>query len=101
VISQPGMVFGFDPDRGYSGLLTGRTAVVIYTSAVYGPDVSRDFGVDYQAPYLDEWLRWAGIEQTDTIEFRPNLVTRDTDSKRRAAHVAAVDAAMRLVAEAA
>ena len=101
VISQPGMVFGFDPERGYSGLLTGRTAVVIYTSAVYGHGVSRDFGVDYQVPYLNEWLRWAGIEQTDTIEFRPNLVTRDADSKRRSAHAAAVDAAMRLVAEAA
>ena len=33
VISQPGMVFGFDPTTGYSGLLTNRSAAVIYTSA--------------------------------------------------------------------
>src|SRR5690348_4446161 len=44
VISQPGLVFSFDPDRGYTGLLTGRKAAVIYTSAVYGDDRSAAFG---------------------------------------------------------
>ena len=38
VVSQPGMVFGFDAERGYTGLLTGRKAAVVYTSAVYGPE---------------------------------------------------------------
>ena len=37
VVSQPGMVFGFDPVDGYTGLLHGKKAAVIYTSAVYGP----------------------------------------------------------------
>ena len=37
VISQPGLVFGFDPERGYTGLLKDKKAAVIYTSAVYGP----------------------------------------------------------------
>src|SRR5690606_30935438 len=36
VVSQPGMIFSFDPQAGYTGLLTGRKAAVIYTSAVYG-----------------------------------------------------------------
>ena len=36
VVSQPGMVFSFDPEAGYTGLLTGKKAAVIYTSAVYG-----------------------------------------------------------------
>jgi hypothetical protein len=31
VISQPGLVFNFDPEHGYTGLLTGKKAVVIYT----------------------------------------------------------------------
>src|SRR5689334_17759672 len=54
VISQPGLVFGFDPDDGYTGLLTGKKAAVIYTSAVYGEDRSAAFGVDFQAPYLND-----------------------------------------------
>src|SRR3712207_6452388 len=35
VVSQPGMLFGFDPVEGYTGLLTGKKAAVIYTGAVW------------------------------------------------------------------
>ena len=93
VISQPGLVFAFDPDRGYAGLLTDRKAAVIYTSAVYGDDRPAAFGVDFQAPYFGDWLRWAGIAKTVEIRFRPNLVTADADTARQQAHAAARDAA--------
>ena len=75
VISQPGMVFGFDPERGYSGLLTGRTAVVIYTSAVYGHGVSRDFGVDYQ-------VRTSTNGCTGRVSNRPTPSSSDPTSSR-------------------
>src|ERR671929_428865 len=61
VISQPGLVFGFDPERGYSGLLRGKKAAVVYTSAVYGPGRPSTFGADFQAPFFDDWLEWVGI----------------------------------------
>jgi FMN-dependent NADH-azoreductase len=93
VISQPGLVFGFDPERGYTGLLTGKKAAVIYTSAVYGPGRGPAFGADFQAPYFDDWLRWAGITDITEIQFRPNLATADADTARRAAHAQARDAA--------
>ena len=93
VVSQPGMVFGFDPEAGYTGLLTGKKAAVVYTSAVYGPGRPPSFGDDFQAPYLDGWLRWAGIEDITTIEFRPNLATADADTGRQRAHADARDAA--------
>ena len=86
VISQPGMVFGFDPVTGYTGLLRDKRAAVIYTSAVYGPDRGAEFGNDFQQPYLDDWLRWAGIQDIRTIAFRPNLATVDPEPGRRAAH---------------
>jgi FMN-dependent NADH-azoreductase len=50
VVSQPGMVFSFDPQHGYTGLLTGRRTVVVYTSAVYGTGRPAAFGDDFQAP---------------------------------------------------
>lgn len=81
VVSQPGMVFGFDPEHGYQGLLTGRRAAIVYTSAVYPA-----FGSDFQAPYLEDWLRWAGVTEISTVHFRPNLVTADPDTGRRQAH---------------
>ena len=96
VISQPGMVFGFDPEHGYEGLLAGRKAVVVYTSAVYGEGLPPTFGTDFQAPYLNGWLRWAGIADITEIQFRPNLVTASADAGRQAAHAAAREAAKRL-----
>jgi len=92
VISQPGLVFGFDPERGYTGLLKDKKAAVIYTSAVYGPGRGPAFGADFQRPFLDDWLRWTGIDDLAAIEFRPDLATADADTGRRAAHAAARDA---------
>jgi FMN-dependent NADH-azoreductase len=86
VISQPGMVFSFDGENGYTGLVTGKAAVAIYTSAVYGPERGREFGSDYHKLYLEDWLRWAGIDDVSSIEFRPNLATADADADRTRAH---------------
>lgn len=92
VISQPGMVFSFDPVEGYTGLLTGRRAAVVYTGAVYGPGRGPAFGSDFQQPFLEDWLRWAGIEPAVDISFRPNLATADAETGRRIAHARARDA---------
>ena len=92
VVSQPGMVFSFDPVHGYTGLLTGKKAAVIYTSAVYGNGRPPSFGSDFQAPYFDDWLRWAGINDITTIDFRPNLATADADAERHRAQAVAHDA---------
>jgi len=96
VVSQPGLVFGFDGNTGYTGLVTGKKAVVVYTSAVYGDDRGPQFGVDFQAPYFNDWLRWAGITDVTQITFRPNLAVVDPEPGRQAAHAAARDAAKTL-----
>jgi FMN-dependent NADH-azoreductase len=93
VVSQPGLVFGFDPDHGYTGLLTGRKAAVIYTSAVYGDHRGPAFGADFQVPFFDDWLRWAGITDVASVLFRPNLATADAETGRRLATAEAMTAA--------
>lgn len=93
VVSQPGLVFGFDPAAGYRPLLRSKRAAVIYTSAVYGPYRGPGFGNDFQQPYFDDWLHWIGITDIQEIHFRPNLVTDDADCGRQAAHAAARDIA--------
>ena len=53
VVSQPGLVFGFDPERGlHRPAAAASKAAVIYTSAVYGPGRGPAFGADFQAPVL-------------------------------------------------
>jgi FMN-dependent NADH-azoreductase len=92
VVSQPGLIFGFDPSSGYTGLLRDKSAVVLYTSAVYGEGMSPSFGFDLQKPYFEGWLRWAGIEDVTSVEFRPTFGP-GVDERRLAAHAAANDAA--------
>lgn len=89
VVSQPGWVFGFDGETGYSGLLEGKRAAVVYTSAVYGEGRPPAFGADFQQPFFEGWLRWAGITEIDSVEFRPNLAIADAEPGRRAAHAEA------------
>lgn len=93
VVSQPGLVFSFDPDTGYTGLLNGKKAAVVYTSGVYGEDRGPAFGHDFQAPYFEDWLHWAGITDVETIQFRPDLVTTDAENERRLAQARAREVA--------
>jgi FMN-dependent NADH-azoreductase len=84
-ISQPGMVFDFDPQTGYTGLLAGKRAVVVYTGAVYFEGAPLAFGADFHRAYFNDWLRWAGIDDVNEVRFQPNLVTNDADTGRTAA----------------
>jgi FMN-dependent NADH-azoreductase len=95
-ISQPGMLFTFDPVAGYTGLLKGKRAIVVYTGAVYFDGAPPTFGADFHRSYFNDWLRWAGVEDVTELRFQPNLVTVDADSARRAALAAARDAGQRL-----
>jgi FMN-dependent NADH-azoreductase len=88
-ISQPGMVFGFDPSTGYTGLLAGKRAVVVYTSAVYHDGAPLAFGADFHRAYFNDWLRWAGIDDVSEVRFQPNLVTSDVERGREAAKASA------------
>lgn len=92
VVSQPGLLFNFDPATGYTGLLRDKRAVVMYTSAVYGEGMPPSFGFDMQKPYLEAWLRWAGVDDITTVEFRPTFGP-GADERRLAAQAAANDAA--------
>lgn len=86
VVSQPGMVFDFDPQTGYTGLLQGRRAAVLYTGAVWGPGRGAAFGHDFLTPYFEDWLRWSGIDDVRSVHFQPNLAVADPEPGRRRAH---------------
>jgi FMN-dependent NADH-azoreductase len=92
VVSQPGLLFGFDPETGYRGLLSGKKAAVVYTSAVYGPGRGPAFGSDFQSTFFTDWLHWAGISDVTEIHLRPDLVADDVDVRRDLAHAQARDA---------
>lgn len=86
ILTQPGMVFGFDPASGYVPLLHGKRATVIYTSGVYAPGVTRAFGSDFHATYFNDWLRFIGISAVEEIRFQPTVLTATPEATRQAAH---------------
>jgi FMN-dependent NADH-azoreductase len=85
-ITQPGLAFSFDPETGYTGLLVGRRAVAVYTSAVYSPGVAPAFGTDEASPYLRSWLAFVGIDDVREVRLQPTYPTPDFEERRQRAH---------------
>jgi FMN-dependent NADH-azoreductase len=95
IMTQPGLLFGFDPATGYSGLLKGKRATAIYASGVYAPGVPAAFGVDHHSTYFDAWLRSTGISDIATVRYQPNILTADAAAGLESARTVAVEAASR------
>lgn len=77
IIMQPGLLFGFDPAAGYSGLLKNKRATAIYTSGVFATGVPAAFGMDHHSTYFNAWLESIGINDITTVRYQPTLLTAD------------------------
>lgn len=99
-VTQPGVAFSFDPEHGYSGLLGGRRAIAIYTSAVYSPGAPPAFGVDFHTTYFDNWLRFIGIDDIDVLRLQTTFPGPGFAERRAVAHDEAVALGRRLAGEA-
>jgi FMN-dependent NADH-azoreductase len=95
IITQPGWVFGFTPDAGYTGLITGRKAAVIYTSGVYSPGAPLAYGNDFHAAFFSDWLRFAGFNGVTEVRWQPDLLTATRDADKKAALERAAEAGRR------
>jgi len=80
VIHQPGLLFGFDPAKGYFGLLKGKKATLVYTSGAFSQAFpSPAFGVDHQSAYMRAWLNQAGVTDIEEIRYQPTILTPDSE----------------------
>jgi len=77
LVVQPGLTFSFSPEKGYTGLVTGKSALVIYSSGgEYGAD-SPAKAYDFQKPYMDLFLGFIGITDVRRITAAPTLAAPD------------------------
>ena len=60
--------------------------------AVWGPALGPEFGRDFQSTYLDDWLRWTGIDDISNVPYHPTL-TGDAAQAMQNALAAARDIA--------
>ncbi|MEC3954077.1 NAD(P)H-dependent oxidoreductase [Nocardia sp. CDC153] len=95
IVTQPGWTFTFDPQSGYSGLLTDKRAVTVYTSGVHQPGVPVQFGSDFATPFVEDWLNFVGIKDIAEIRFAPTVLTE----KPEAGFAAAQERARELAAD--
>ena len=94
VIAQPGQTFDFDPATGYSGLVTGKPAAVVYArGGAYGGDAS---GMDHQKPYVEQMLGFFGFTEIHPIVIEPTLAAPIDVASTEAA---AITVARRIAAE--
>lgn len=85
IITQPGLIFGFDAEAGYSGLLEGKRAVLFYTAGVWAPGAPKKYGTDFHSEYLSWWLDSIGIKDISDVRFQPSLLTPDPEGDQKAA----------------
>jgi len=85
IVTQPGVAFSFDPATGYTGLVGGRRAVVVYASRVYAPNVAPAFGVDHQSTYFNWWLQYCGIVDIHELRIQPTFPGEKLDAERERA----------------
>ena len=73
VLVQPGLTFSFSPATGYSGLVTGKPAAVIYArGGAYGAGTGAE-GYDQQTKYMQQVLGFIGFTEVKTILVEPTL----------------------------
>jgi FMN-dependent NADH-azoreductase len=88
LVTQPGWSFGFDPGSGYTGLMTGRKAVVVHASGVWFDGIGANFGSDFSTPYLQDWLTFIGVSDVEHLRIQPTVLNADFAATKTECRVA-------------
>ena len=90
IITQPGMSWSYTPDDGYKGLMTDKTATIIYaTGDGYGAGTGFE-SFDMQKPYVNLWLTFLGFKKIERVVIDRTLFDAETAEKN------ALDVALKL-----
>ena len=90
IITQPGMSWSYTPEDGYKGLMTDKTATIIYAT---GDGYSEGTGFesfDMQKPYVNLWLTFLGFKKIERVVIDRTLFDAETAEKN------ALDVALKL-----
>jgi len=90
VIAQPGLTFGWSPDKGYFGLVKGKPALVITASmGDYRPGTGAE-AIDFQKPYVEWMLKFFGFETIHSIQVTSTAMPDSAEASLAEAKTAAV-----------
>src|SRR5690606_18843969 len=85
LVSQKDILFSFDPQRGFAGLLRGKRALAVYARGLdYGAASFTPAGrFDLQKPYVEAWLRFVGVEDIHSVIVEKTIYGPDEDRQSR------------------
>ena len=90
IITQPGMSWSYTPEDGYKGLMTDKTATIIYaTGDGYGEGTGFE-SFDMQKPYVNLWLTFLGFKKIERVVVDRTLFDAEAAEKN------ALDVALKL-----
>ena len=90
IITQPGMSWSYTPEDGYKGLMTEKTATIIYsTGDGYGEGTGFE-SFDMQKPYVNLWLTFLGFKKIERVVVDRTLFDAEKAEKN------ALDVALKL-----
>jgi FMN-dependent NADH-azoreductase len=92
VVTLPQQNWRWSPERGYEGLLHGRRAVVVYSSAGAHPLRPHETEADHQKGQMRTWLAFLGITDVQELNVAPTLAAPEAVAQR-------LDAALRQAEE--
>ncbi|HEX7115295.1 MAG TPA: NAD(P)H-dependent oxidoreductase [Steroidobacter sp.] len=85
IVTLPGENWTWSKERGYEPLLSGKSALLIYSSA---NDYSgHDDRSDFQKPYLRRWLEFIGVHDIQEVTVAPTLADPAAVADRRGAAI--------------
>jgi len=79
ILVQPSYTFSFSPDSGYSGLITGKPAAIVYARGGAYDTGSDTANLDFQKSYMELVLSFIGITDIKSIIAEPMLMSSPED----------------------
>jgi FMN-dependent NADH-azoreductase len=96
ILVQPGYTFSYDPETGFSGLVTGKPVFIAYASGGEYGEGSETAAFDLQRPYVELILGFMGLTDIRSVTVAPTLLAGPEAAA--AAREAAVKTARELAA---
>jgi len=72
IITQPGLTFSVDPEKGFFGLVTGKPVTAIYSRGGEYTNAEAK-GMDFQKPYLEMAMGFIGFREINSVIIEPTL----------------------------
>lgn len=82
ILVQPGYTFSFSPEKGYTGLVTGKPVVLCYARGGAYKTGTETEGLDFQKTYMELILGFIGFTDIKSIIAEPMLMSTPEEKNR-------------------